>query len=135
LKFSLRKRLNGTSNILHKITPTTSCGVDRHIGRVDFDKATVYSGRDTRLLLEAAGSTQKPEIYYKYLVCGQEVEADSKYLVEQIAYQHRSERRPYTKNTTEKPISERRTRQFGRRTRRTSKRISKYRRTSKRTSE
>jgi hypothetical protein len=66
-----------------------------YIGRVDFDKATVYSDPDTRLLLEAAGPSPKPEIYYKYIVRGKEIEADSKYLVEQIAYQQRSERRAY----------------------------------------
>ena len=77
-----------------------------HIGRVDFDKATVYSGQDTRLLLEAAGPSPKPEIYYKYTVRGKEIEADSKHLVEQIAYQIRSERRAYREYRSQYPNEE-----------------------------
>lgn len=67
--------------------------VIHHIGRVGFDKVTVYTDHETRLRLEAAEQNPKPEIYFKYIVNGNEVEADNKWLVERIAYQQREERR------------------------------------------
>jgi hypothetical protein len=77
-----------------------------YIGSVDFDKATVYCGRDTRLLLEAAGTSQKPEIYYKYILHGREVEADSRYVIEQVAYQIKRDRRMYREYLEEYPNEE-----------------------------
>ena len=61
----------------------------QHIGRVGFYMAVVYCDHETRLRLEAAEQDPKPEIFYKYLINGQEVEADSRFAIERIADQQR----------------------------------------------
>lgn len=67
--------------------------VIHHIGRVGFYSVTVYSDRNTRLRLEAADQTPKPEIFYKYNIGTTEVEADSQWLVARIAYEQRVAKR------------------------------------------
>ena len=67
--------------------------VIHHIGSVGFYSATVYGDTKTRLRLEAAEQNPKPEIYYKYRIGDNEVEADSQWLVARVAYDQRLAKR------------------------------------------
>ena len=64
-----------------------------HIGSVDFYSTTGYGDTKTRLRLEAAEQNPRPEIYYKYRIGDNEVEADSQWLVARVAYDQRLAKR------------------------------------------